>query len=82
MDVDTRWNSTVYMMERYQEQHEVITTTLCLLDKNKMCLSSDELKVAKNANSALEPIVEATRELSAEKFTSLSKVIPIIRALK
>lgn len=40
MDVDTRWNSTFYMMRRFHEQQEIITTTLCLLGKSHMCLGS------------------------------------------
>ena len=31
--VDMRWNSTYYMVQRYLEQHEAIKTTLCLLDQ-------------------------------------------------
>ncbi|KAK3889989.1 hypothetical protein Pcinc_006038 [Petrolisthes cinctipes] len=45
IDVDTRWNSTYCMMERFLEQHKVTTTTLCLLGKSNMCLNGDELEV-------------------------------------
>ncbi|KAK4322167.1 hypothetical protein Pmani_007078 [Petrolisthes manimaculis] len=81
-DVDTRWNSIYYMLERFDEQYEVITTTLCLLGKHQMCLSSDELETVKNTVQVLEPFEEATREMSAEKITTLSKIIPLIRALQ
>lgn len=82
MDVETRWNSTFYMMERFLEQHEAITTVLCMLGRAPMCLNSDELQVVKGTVSLLEPFEEATREISSEKFTSLSKVIPIAKALQ
>lgn len=82
MDVETRWNSTFFMMNRFLEQRENITTTLCLLGKTVMCLDGDELEVVRNAVGLLEPYEEATREMSAEKFTSLSKVIPVARALQ
>lgn len=82
IDVDTRWNSTYYMMDRFLEQHEVTTTTLCLLGKNNMCLNEEELELVRDAVALLEPFEEATREMSSEKFTSLSKVIPITRALQ
>ena len=36
-EVDTRWNSTFYMFERMLQQHQAVTTTLCLMDKNAMC---------------------------------------------
>ncbi|KAK4318142.1 hypothetical protein Pmani_010833 [Petrolisthes manimaculis] len=81
-DVDTRWNSIYYMLECFEEQYEVITTTLCLFGKHQMCLSSDELETVKNAVQVLEPFEEATREMSAEKITTLSKIIPLIRALQ
>ncbi|KAK3890989.1 hypothetical protein Pcinc_005154 [Petrolisthes cinctipes] len=81
-DVDTRWNSVYYMLERFEDQYEVITTTLCLLGKHQMCLSSDELDTVKNAVQIQEPFEEATREMSSEKFTTLSKIIPLIRALQ
>lgn len=82
MDVETRWNSTHYMMERYMEQHEKVTTTLCLLGKANMCLGSEHLDVVNSVVSLLEPFEEATREMSTEKFTSLSKIIPVSRALQ
>ncbi|XP_068221932.1 zinc finger BED domain-containing protein 4-like [Palaemon carinicauda] len=82
MDVDTRWNSAFYMMERFLEQHEAITTTLCFVGKSNMCLSSEELEVVKCAVLLLGPFEEATREMSTENFTSLSKVILITRALQ
>ena len=30
-EVETRWNSTFYMFERIVEQHQAVTTALCLL---------------------------------------------------
>lgn len=40
--VETRWNSTFYMMERYIEQCEAIRTTLCIQDRNDLVLSSEK----------------------------------------
>ena len=42
-DVDTCWNSVFYMFERLIEQHETVTTTLCLLDKSNLCTSTEEI---------------------------------------
>lgn len=81
-DVETRWNSTYYMLERFAEQSDVVTTALCFLGKNELCLSSEDLLLIKKAISVLEYFDEATKELSAEKFTSISKVLPIIRGLQ
>lgn len=34
-DIDTRWNSTYFMFARYIEQHDAITTVLCLLGRKE-----------------------------------------------
>lgn len=47
-EVCTRWNSTYLMFERYVEQHEAVTATLCLLGNNDLCFSADEkMKISK-----------------------------------
>ena len=38
-EVDTRWNSTLYMFQRIIEQQQAVTTTLCLQGRNELCLS-------------------------------------------
>lgn len=81
-DVDTRWNSTFYMMQRFVQQNQLITTTLCLMGKNDMCLNNEELDLVSKTVAVLEPFEEATKEMSVEKFTSLSKIIPMVRGLQ
>lgn len=81
-DVETRWNSTFYMIERFLEQNELVTTTLCLLGKNNLCLSDNELALLQRSINVLEIFEEATREMSSEKVTSISKVLPMIRGLQ
>uniref|UniRef100_A0A1X7VE26 DUF659 domain-containing protein n=1 Tax=Amphimedon queenslandica TaxID=400682 RepID=A0A1X7VE26_AMPQE len=39
-EVETRWNSTFYMFQKYIEQHNAIITTLCLLDRKDLCLNN------------------------------------------
>ena len=56
-----------YMMERYLEQSELVTTTLCLLDRSDLCLSRDENMLLQSTVNALEPFEEASKEMSAEK---------------
>jgi len=81
-DVQTRWNSTYYMFERIIEQNEAIATTLCMLNRNELCLSEDEISKIKQAVVLLHPLESATREMSSDKYISLSKVIPIAKSLQ
>jgi hypothetical protein len=81
-DVETRWNSTFYMFQRILEQQEAITTTLCLQGRNEMCLSASDKEHLKKAMDVLQPFETATTEMSAEKYVSVSKIIPLARSLQ
>ena len=81
-EVETRWNSTYYMLERMIELHEPATTTLCLLNRNDLCLSDQGIDVMKEAVKVLKPFEAATREMSADTYISVSKVIPLARSLQ
>uniref|UniRef100_A0A672ST01 HAT C-terminal dimerisation domain-containing protein n=1 Tax=Sinocyclocheilus grahami TaxID=75366 RepID=A0A672ST01_SINGR len=67
ISVETRWSSAFYMLERLHEQMDSVTTALCLLEKSDLCFTNEERS--------------ATREVSAEKHISISKVIPPISLL-
>ena len=79
-EVETRWNSTFYMFQRYLEQHNAITTTLCLLDKKDLCL--DNIELMQDALGLLASFESVTTEVSSEAYVSLSKVIPLVRSLQ
>ncbi len=81
-DVETRWNSVFYMFERLIEQHEAVTTTLCLLDKNSLCLSAEDIGSMKNAVTLLKSFEAATREMSADQYLTISKLIALARSLQ
>ena len=80
-DVVTRWNSTYLMLERIISQHEAITTTLCLLDKAVMCLSSEEKVTISQSLLLLKPFFEATEDISGDKYVSISLIIPLTKLL-
>jgi hypothetical protein len=73
-DVATRWNLTYFMFERIIEQFESVTTVLCLIGRNDICLTNKELAVTKKAVCALKPFFVATEEMSTEKHVGVSKV--------
>ncbi|TNM86597.1 hypothetical protein fugu_006827 [Takifugu bimaculatus] len=80
--VDTRWNSVLYMIDRLYEQQEAITTALCLLGRTNMCLSGEEWSHIKQAIDVLRPFEEATKEVSAEQYVTVSKVKPLVSLLQ
>ena len=77
-DVDTRWNSVFYMLERYLEQEEAIRTTLCLLGRTDLLVPTEQNLLV----SIPWPFEVVTREISAEKYISASKIIPLSKALQ
>lgn len=80
--VETRWNSVYYMLNRYIEQEEAVKTTLCLLDKSDLIIPSEKTALMKDAISTLMPFEAVTTEMSAEKNVTGSKVIPLSRGLQ
>ena len=81
-DVETRWNSTFYMFQCILQQHEAITTALRLLGRNTICLSCEDVESIKEAVSILDPFEIAITELNADKYVSISKLIPMARSLQ
>ena len=70
------------MFERSTEQHQAIITALCLSGCNAMCLSSSDVSLLKAAMAILKPFEATTKEISAEKHVSISKVIPLAKSLQ
>ena len=77
--VETRWNSTFFMLERYLEQRKVVSMTLEWFDKGELNLDTEEVKEIELAVESLRPFEEVTTDISAEKQPTLSKIGPIIQ---
>ncbi|KAM9809120.1 zinc finger BED domain-containing protein 4-like [Syngnathus typhle] len=76
--VEMRWNSAFYMLDRFFEQREAVTTTLCILGRNDLCLSSEEMNLIQPTIEALRLYEQATQEISSSKQVSMSKVIHLV----
>ena len=81
-EVCTQWNSTYLMFQRYVEQHEAVTATLCLLGHNGLCLSSDEASAISKSLVVLAPFLEATENISADHYVSVSLILPLKKLLQ
>lgn len=75
--VETRWNSVFYMLEGLHEQREAVTTANCLLGKSSLCLNDEEFTMIHLTVETLRPFEEVSREVSAEKYVSMSKITPL-----
>lgn len=71
-DVQTRWNATYYMLNRFIELENSIRGTLGLLDKAPQSLSCDEWTVIKELCTVLRPFEEATKAVSGESYMTAS----------
>lgn len=81
-EVETRWNSTLDMLERLYEQREPVGAALASLQTDVAPLTSNQFNSIGECISVLAPLKEATVELSAEKVVSGSKIIPLIKMLR
>ena len=81
-EVSTRWNSTYLMFERIVEQFEAITTTLCLLGQNHLCLKNEDKEYISGCLKVLKPFLEATKNISVDKYVSISMIIPLVKLLQ
>lgn len=80
-DVPTRWNSTLYMLERFLALEEyVYPVTLC---RNlPEMLTRDEIHILKNLCCLLKPIENVIREISGDAYPTSSLIIPLIHCLR
>lgn len=70
------------MWERLYEQQQAVTTALCLLGKNNFSLEDEDWTTVKETLDALKPSEEATREVSADQYVTISKIIPLVGLLQ
>ncbi|XP_029292076.1 zinc finger BED domain-containing protein 4-like isoform X2 [Cottoperca gobio] len=80
-EVDTRWNSTYHMLQRFYDLREPVGAALAGLRTEVAPLSSRQYEIIAECLKVLSPFNDATVELSEEKRVSGSKVIPLLLML-
>ena len=81
-EVSTRWNSTYLMFERVIEQFDGITTALCLTNQSNHCFDEKENSLMSDSLTVFKPFLEATENISGDKYVSASMIIPLVKLLR
>ena len=80
-EVDTRWNSTLFMFQRLIKIYPFVMSALMKENRPDLCLTDGDLANIKQLIAVLEPFDKATRELSADTYPTASKVITLVDML-
>jgi hypothetical protein len=80
-EVKTRWNSTFYMLQRFANLYRYIVGVCADLPDSPQLPSRNKIDIIHECISLLEPIEEVTKEVSAEKHVTISKLIPVTRLM-
>ncbi len=81
-DVPTRWNSMYDMMARFHQLKSAINLFVAEYPSDSVSpFSPAEWKAIQALEEVLKPLLSVTKELSSEKYPSLSKVVPLTKSL-
>ena len=81
-DVATRWNSSLIMIERLFALKQPLSAIITSLPKAPKFPNASEWDIICDCIPVLKPAEWMTTELSAQKYTTMSSIIPMIRGLQ
>uniref|UniRef100_A0A0A1XSV1 Zinc finger BED domain-containing protein 1 n=1 Tax=Zeugodacus cucurbitae TaxID=28588 RepID=A0A0A1XSV1_ZEUCU len=79
--IETSWNSTLNMIERFVRVEDAVKSTVAHIDKALPIISADDWLLLKHLVAILKPFEHATIEISEHKYCSAAVVIPIVNGL-
>lgn len=77
LEVETRWNSTYYMLQKFVDLKELITATLIASESNLDFINDNEFQIIEDVVKILKPFEEITVEMSTEEYVNISKILVI-----
>lgn len=80
-DVETRWNSTYYMLERFLTLEEYVYPVMSKCANMPDMLSRTEISVLKDLVALMSPVASVINEISGENYPTCSIIIPIIHCM-
>ena len=80
-DVPTRWNSSYYMTKRVLDQQQPLCATLLELHRGDLMLSDSQFSTLETFCEVMEPLVQITEAIGAEKYVTISSVRPLLHKL-
>ncbi|XP_067216729.1 E3 SUMO-protein ligase ZBED1-like isoform X2 [Linepithema humile] len=80
-DVETRWNTTYYMLERFLTLEDYVYPVMLKCTNMPDMLSRTEISVLKNLVALMRPVASVITEISGENYPTCSVIIPIIHCM-
>ena len=81
-DCPTRWNSTFYMFKRILQMKEPLQSTMAIINPESLQeLTKEDWYIIEKATEILTSFEEVTREISSEKYVTLSKILLLSKGL-
>lgn len=80
-DVTTRWNSTFYLLERFNDASDSVNVVLSKITHDLPKISAQEYKLIPILIEVLKLFEELTVDLSGEQSSTISMIIPYVNGL-
>ncbi|XP_034936456.1 zinc finger BED domain-containing protein 1-like [Chelonus insularis] len=81
-DVETRWNSTLYMLERFLISEEYVYPVILKFPNPPRMIDPEEIQVLKDLIVLMKPVESVINKLSGDSYPTCSVLIPILHCMK